>query len=749
MTPPLQRALAGLNPQQREAVLHFDSPLLILAGAGSGKTRVITVKIAYLIDQMEVNPRSILAVTFTNKAAGEMRERATGLSEPAKDATIRTFHSFGSWLLRRNADVLGLSRSFTIYDDDDAVTLLRSLYPQFNRNTCTLLSRQISRAKDFCLTWEDDLTEVSDDPEFSRIYQSYQRRLEEIGNVDFGDLIMRTVQMLERNPSLASRIRSRFRYILVDEYQDSNVAQYRLLRALADETTFVSVVGDDDQSIYRFRGAEVQNILSFPSTFNGTRVVKLEENYRSTRPILDIAGAVVSRNEGRLGKTLFTQRKGGTQPELALMDDQEQEIDYVVDLVNDGIRRGQETAILYRTNAQSRSFETAFLRLGIAYRIIGSLRFYDREEVKDAVAFLKFFVNPKDEVSFRRIINKPARSIGAKSIEKVLSCAYQAGGNLLSAAAAVPDLSRKARESIGAFLEMVAGLGSYLAPEVPPEEETRDSAAAGGISPDFTGILSFDDEPVVRPGEPDANLGLFVEHTLKNSGLWRFHQDQDKVTGTQKVQNMEELINAASLYAPTRAGLIDFLEAVELDSAREREDDDDAKVVLITMHNTKGLEFDRVIVSGLEEGLFPRNTDPDEMEEERRLFYVAITRAKNELFLTSCTFRRIHGRLMQMLPSPFLAEIPEDLYRVRGGSGGRGGRVTGRAGFSRDPSAAGEVHDWPRGSTVYHDEYGSGVVIKSWFSGSEPCVMVRFETGRTAQFLPKYATLERVAGGFA
>jgi DNA helicase-2/ATP-dependent DNA helicase PcrA len=366
MTPTLHAAMAGLNPAQREAVLHLDSPLLILAGAGSGKTRVITVKIAWLIAEGGVDPRSILAVTFTNKAAGEMRERAialladawrgggagfpagpgqpaaapgtgvqSGLSLPIdpRDLSLRTFHSFGAWMLRRNSDIAGLPRGFNIYDDDDSITLLKALYPEQKRSSLARWYHLISRAKDYCLTPDDDLSDISEDPEFVSIYRTYQKRLDEIGNVDFGDLIMKPVHLLEAEPVVAERMHRRFQYLLVDEYQDSNVAQYRMLRALAGPDAFVCVVGDDDQSIYRFRGAEVQNILSFPEIFPDTRVVRLEQNYRSTAPILDLAGAVVANNEGRLGKTLFTDRTDGTLPTLLLLPDQDDEVAWVIDRV--------------------------------------------------------------------------------------------------------------------------------------------------------------------------------------------------------------------------------------------------------------------------------------------------------------------------------------------------------------------------------------------------------------------------------
>jgi DNA helicase-2/ATP-dependent DNA helicase PcrA len=820
MTPELQAALAGLNPAQREAVLHQSGPLLILAGAGSGKTRVVTVKIAYLIEELAVDPRAILAVTFTNKAAGEMRARAAGLVEHASDVTIRTFHSFGAWLLRRNADVAGLPRGFAIYDDDDSITLLRALYPEQKRAVMARFYHLISRAKDYCLGPDDDLSDISTDPEFVAVYRAYQKRIEEIGNVDFGDLIMKPVALLENEPIVADRIRRRFRYVLVDEYQDSNVAQYRLLTGLSDPETFVCVVGDDDQSIYRFRGAEVQNILTFPDTFDGTKVVRLEQNYRSTGPILDVAGAVVSHNEGRLGKSLFTDRTDGDKPRLALLEDHESEVEYVIDRVKEAERRGEpgETAVLYRTNAQSRPFETRLLRENIPYRIVGAVRFYDREEVKDAVAFLKFLSNPRDEVSFRRIVNKPSRGIGAKSLDRILQKIAPARGDLAAAADyAIPEMSKKAAAALAEFvqtideLKRIIGGGSGAAAPGDDAEQREDaerranavprneppgaggatsggasvadsaSIAGGAMSDGATsngatsGGASVADSASIAGGAMSdgatsngatsggasvadsasiadsgaATLAVLVEEMLGRSGLSAYHHEQDEVSGTQKVQNLEELVNAASLYPPSIDGLNEFLEAIELDSAREQEDVADAKVVLITMHNTKGLEFERVIITGLEETLFPRDEDPEELEEERRLFYVAITRAKSELRLTSCRYRRVHGRLTDLLPSRFLSEIPPELVDIdkSGRFGTSGTALSALRGERGDRfGGAGEEHPWPKGTAVYHDDYGPGIVSKAWYSGAEAVVVVRFETGATAQFLPKYTPLERIAG---
>ncbi|MFN2311415.1 MAG: ATP-dependent helicase [Spirochaetia bacterium] len=749
--------LTGLNEAQQATVRHHGSPLLILAGAGSGKTRVIIYKIAYLLRELGYHPREILAVTFTNKAAREMKERAGDLCPEASDVMIRTFHSFGAWLLRRFAEDAGLSSSFSIYDDDDAVSLLRGIYPEEQRGALRRVARKISRAKDLCLAPEDDLSPLGFDPRLAAMYAAYTRRLNEIGNVDFGDLILRPIRLLEgasagagtgagigasagagtgAGPaplSVGGLIRSRFRAVLVDEYQDSNRAQYQLLKALVGPETYICVVGDDDQSIYRFRGAEVGNILSFPDSFPGAEIHRLEQNYRSTAPILSVADAVVARNTGRLGKTLFTTRTDGPLPRLVLLSDHEAEAEFCRTLLASNPSAAAGTAILYRTNAQSRVFETTFARAGIAYRIVGSLRFYDREEIKDAIAYLKLFANPADEVAFRRIINKPSRGIGAVSVDRIFAALEDGVGehgyDLIAATeSAASGLSRKAAAAARNFVLSYRELGASL---------------GGGL------------------------LNEFVAQVFERFGLVKYHVDQDEDTGLGKRENLEEFLNAASMYPATPEGLVELLENLELDSGREQEAEGDARnaVTLITMHNTKGLEFDRVIITGLEDGLFPRSDDDqDELEEERRLFYVAVTRARNEVLFTSCRSRMVNGRTLDLYPSRFLQEIPEDLVDVdeqhtrrtrprfgeRRGSAERtaysaGSRGAGRPAERSAPRAAEPEARFPAASAVYHDEYGSGMVAKVWWSGSQEMVLVRFETGRELQFVAEYSGLERIS----
>ncbi len=690
----IPKYLQGLNSVQLEAVLHEGSPLLILAGAGSGKTRVITMKIAYLIEQKGIEPQSILAVTFTNKAAREMLERVVRYVPDAEKVMIRTFHSFGAWLLRRNAHVLGMDSNFTIYDEDDSYALLKSLFPGTPRQLLSQYAFWISRAKDYCLGPSDALWSISHDPDFKAAYEAYEKKLREIGNADFGDLIMRSVELLREQMSVRERVNQRFKVVLVDEYQDSNTAQYELLKLLAGPDTYLCVVGDDDQSIYRFRGAEVKNILTFPESFPRTTIIRLEENYRSTQVILSIATSVVQNNEGRLGKTLWTRKAGGKKAMLAELEDQEAEATFCAQILKDGNLKG--TAILYRTNAQSRVFETLFSSRRIPYKLVGTVRFYEREEVKDVLAVLAFLLNQKDAVAFGRIINKPSRGIGEASEQRIVQAS---------------------EETKGDFLEACVSAQKILPPK----------AGAGARS--FVALI----RGLLVETEKGGTLDTLVHRAAVESGLMEYHKEQDEIAGSEKQRNIEELINAASAYPASREGLSQFLEHIELDREQTQQAvKDDNYVTLITMHNTKGLEFDRVIITGLEEGVFPRGEeDREALEEERRIFYVSITRAREELYLTYCRTRRIHGRCMVLSASRFLEEIPkEHLIFLNSGV---------------DEPAESSGKSFNLGDAVYHEDYGSGTVVRKWYNGNQAAVMVRFETGRTCQFIPKYTpALEKI-----
>jgi DNA helicase-2/ATP-dependent DNA helicase PcrA len=706
--------LEALNPAQREAVLHTGAPLLILAGAGSGKTRVITTKIAYLIDRGGLAPESILAVAFTNKAAEEMRERVRGLSPMASGLMIRTFHSFGAWLLRRHGQLIGVSRDFTIYDDQDSLNLLKAALRgregALSMGELKEISGWIARAKDHCLLPEDDLGELEmrrgiPSLELGEAYRLYQRRLEEAGCLDFGDLIVRSVKLLASQGRVRESLHRRFRAILVDEYQDSNLAQFRLLQQLYDGTNYLCVVGDEDQSIYSFRGAELRNILSFAESFPDTRVIRLEENYRSSQTILEVAIRVVEHNRERLGKTLWTRRPAGPPAVLAFVADPEEEARYCARLLEGGNASG--TAILYRMNAQSRVFETLFSRMGIPFRVVGTVRFYQREEVKDALAYLSLLANPRDELAFRRAVASPRRGVGARALEVILGA--RSGREAAVPGVEGPDLLQAARRACARLSgRSAAALAAFLK----LLHSTRELLEASAPQP----------------------LSRIVQRLLMDSGLVEHYRERDQADGTEKAGNLAELINATAEFSGNAEGLGLFLEGLMLSSSDEDPFRKSDQVTLITVHNTKGLEFDRVIITGMEDGVFPHYASTAggvpvagrELEEERRLFYVGVTRARQELYLTSCRRRMVFGKTQASEPSRFLQEIPREQLHVLGDGG------EARESF-------------PLGCGVYHEEYGSGIVVRKWQVEGMPMVMVRFDSGKIARFPVRYSRLERVS----
>lgn len=713
-----------LNQEQRAAVEHEGSPLLILAGAGSGKTRVITTKIAYLIAEKGVDPYQILAVTFTKKAANEMLQRAVSIEPRARYSQIRTFHSFGAWFLRLNAEAAGIDPSFTVYDDDDMVTLVSKSNPFLTRQQSSHFAHVISLCKDYCILPDDELAvkQIESDPDFPQIYSNYTKRLRETGNVDFGDLILLPMLVLKANDEVRMRIQDRFRVVMVDEYQDSNVAQFRLLQFLSGPMTYVCVVGDDDQSIYKFRGAEIQNILQFKNQFPGTTVIRLETNYRSKEPILSVANDIVRNNSGRLGKSLKSERGEGKKPVLAFLQNQDVESQFCADLISQSHEMGipyGDWAILYRTNAQSMGFESEFLRRKIPYKVVGSLKFYEREEIKDILAYLSLLANPKDEIAFRRIINKPARGIGATTQDRLVD-SFRNGGAadyVDSCRRNGPSLSKKAREGAAAFADVMDLL-----------------------------------EKSISSG--DGNLSVLVDMAADKSGLREYHAGQDEISGTQREANIQELSNSAVPYKATKEGLLEFLDNIELDRTLENPADDDSgqdSVTLITLHNTKGLEFSRVVMTGMELGVFPRAEKyGDELEEERRLCYVGVTRAKDELYMTACAMRRMYGHTEYMSPSPFLQEINPDNIRIIGhlpfgfrkadaAQSSHNGDF-GTLGLSHPDTETDPVkHKYSRGVKIYHDDYGYGVITSSSTTGEgEYVVTVSFENGSVRKFLPKY-----------
>jgi len=733
--------LEPLNPEQRRAVLHTGKPLLILAGAGSGKTRVITTKIAWLIREKGMDPRSILAVTFTNKAAREMAERARLIDDRAENAMLRTFHSFGAWFLRRNGSLAGLDSAFVIYDDDDVVSLLSAIMENVPKPEVKQCAYNISRAKDYFLSPDDPLlAKIDSRKKFREIYARYEERMSQIGNVDFGDLIKKPVEILRAQPEVARRFRERFKVIMVDEYQDANVAQFHLLKELCGEETYVCVVGDDDQSIYRFRGAEVKNILEFPDRFSGADIIRLERNYRSTSPILKAASSVVDCNSGRLGKTLRAERGNGPLPVLAYLSNQDEEAGFCADKIESSVKKGgaaySDWAVLYRTNAQSVGFETFFLRRGIPYRVVGSLKFYEREEIKDALALLAFMVNPRDEVAFRRVVNKPARGVGPVTVDKIVEASSLSGGNLLEAGRNL-ELAQKARAGLNAFFKVIED-GRALLEGAVADNGDKKKPVRKKLPKNQHGLVS---------GE---GLSVCVMRLVTDSGIAEHHETQDEVTGNSRISNLQELVNGASEYPQSREGLLEFLEDIELDRSLEvdsgKTGNPQNPVTLITFHNTKGLEFRRVIMTGLEKGVFPREDKKgDELEEERRLFYVGATRAMDELYLTTCAERRMYGRTTPMQPSPFLREIDESCLQINNRAGGQ---MTRRSfnpyNFNNLYVTAAQNREveeragWRRGQRVFHDDHGYGEVIEVRDSDDGPVVRVRFESGKETRFLSEH-----------
>ncbi|MBP5577782.1 MAG: UvrD-helicase domain-containing protein [Treponema sp.] len=737
-----------LNEEQLAAVTHEGKSLLILAGAGTGKTRVVTTKIAWLIQHKHVDPYSILAVTFTKKAANEMKERAIALEPKAAWSQIRTFHSWGANFLRRYADEAGVSKNFTVYDEDDMATLVSKAIPSLPKKELSQIVKKISLAKDYGLTpTSKNLELVGGDGVFAEQYALYQERLRSTGNVDFGDLILLPYLTLKNNEAIRRDIHFRYRVIMVDEYQDSNIAQSLLLQELSgvneNSGTYVCVVGDDDQSIYRFRGAEVRNILEFKNQFAGTDLIRLVQNYRSTQEILYCADCVVSNNAGRLGNTLVAARGKGKKPTLVFLPNQDDETQFCADIIEQQHKKGvpySDWAILYRTNAQSLGFETNFLHSKIPYAIVGTLKFYEREEIKDALAWISLVANPRDEVAFRRIVNKPVRGVGPASQDKIVEAGL---GQSLVESAKKMKLPKKASEGVTEFCKIFDELNSML-----PDEEMNLGGEAAGSAEENAGAA---------PKALDADklsLADFIKEVCEKTGLNEFHEAQDEIAGTQKLANLEELTNSAVQYPLCRKGLLDFLDSINLDRSTLGEEEDGSlqdRVTLITLHNTKGLEYKRVIITGMEYGVFPREGKVgDDLEEERRLFYVGITRAQNELYFTSCAIRRLYGRTNYMQPSPFLYELEKGSVRVLGqqpfafqGASGTGSGASSSAAYS-DPIAK----KYHKGVMVYHDDWGHGQIVGCDVTDDgEYIVTVNFETGGSKKFLPKYQSSSLLVEG--
>jgi DNA helicase-2/ATP-dependent DNA helicase PcrA len=735
----VEALLDGLNDPQRDAVTHGDGPLLILAGAGSGKTRVLTHRIAYLVATGAVQPSEILAITFTNKAASEMRDRAELLvGRRVRAMWIMTFHSASARMLRAHADKLGYTRQFTIYDQADSRRLIKRCMEENGvdpkRFTPAAIHNQISDAKNRMRDAEAYSRLVGSffERTVADVYTSYERELHRMNAMDFDDLLVRSVNVLELFPEVRRAYQEAFRQILVDEYQDTNAVQYRWLELLAGERRNLTVVGDPDQSIYGFRGADIHNILSFEQQFADAKVVKLEQNYRSTQTILDAANAVISNNRGRKEKELWTELGQGDPIHIRELDDEHAEARFVAGeverLVDAGTSRS-EVAVFYRTNAQSRVLEDTLVRAEIGYQVVGGTRFYERAEIKDAMAYLTALVNPQDAGAFTRIVNSPRRGIGATSVAKILSYANTIGATVWDVAAepaAVPGLGAAAVKAVGRFMDTMGTLRSQAQADRP-------------VAQLLSGVLE-------QTGYLEA---LRAERTIEAQG---------------RIENLDELVNVAAEYDVGEAethSLGDFLQQISLVADADTRTDDQGLVTLMTLHNAKGLEYPIVFMIGCEDGIFPhsRALEEGELEEERRLCYVGITRAQRDLYITCARQRTVFGAHGYAVPSRFLAEIPSELtdreeQRPRGVGGFRD-RLTSWPSSARavEPDAMSgtirigrarpqsDVPEFRLGEEVSDAKFGEGTVI-----GVEPggIVVIRFSRdGSERKLLSQYAHLTR------
>jgi DNA helicase II / ATP-dependent DNA helicase PcrA len=750
--------LAGLNERQREAVLATEGPVLVLAGAGTGKTRVITYRVAHLIEQ-GVPPGSILAVTFTNKAAGVMKERIQDLlrsvGRDASDVWVSTFHSFCARLLRREARHLGLPRDFAIYDDDDQTAAVKRALAQLDLSTEDYPPRsmraQISHAKNHGITpdeMESQAAKMRDDgrKDAAKVFRAYNEILRKAAAVDFDDLLLRAVELLRNHADVRTAWSDRFQYLMVDEFQDTNSAQEELVRLLGGARTNVCVVGDEDQSIYGWRGARAGNLKRFTEDFPGAKLIRLEENYRSTQTILDAAAAVVKNNPDRLGKTLQGTLGPGGKLQFFEAPDSFAEAEYISGELASLVRNDADArvAVLYRTGAQSRSFEEVLRRLGIRHRVVGGFSFYERAEVRNALAYVRLLFHPEDDVALLRVLNVPPRGIGA---------------------ATVAALEARAKENNKSLWDVIGDRDSLVGKK-----------SAGALNYFHQLIEDLKDE---RDSLAPAQL---IERVLQQSGYLDWVEQQDNIEHTSRAENLRELSNAMAEATEQGQTLEDLLDRAAL-TADSDEYDDTIPVSLMTLHSAKGLEFDAVYLAGLEEGILPHsrsfNTNA-ELEEERRLFYVGMTRAKQSLVLSRAVYRRSYGedRLRASLPSRFLAEIPADLIEAAAGSqaepgetrryepdpeysegygyrrtrtpygqsGSRGessGRSSyGRAPAGRSPSSGRGSGDPLIGTRVRHSKFGIGTIIEVEGDGEDRKLTVSFQDHGPKKLLERYANLQ-------
>lgn len=730
----------NLNPLQKEAVTFGDGPLLILAGAGSGKTRVLTARIAYLVREKRVRPERILAVTFTNKAAGEIRHRLGKLiGDEAKALWLGTFHSVGLKLLHKEARTAGISHGMTVYDDDNQLSLIKQVMSELNLNEKSFAPKamltRINQAKNENISAAEFASEASDflSERTAKVYSLYQKRLREMNCFDYGDLICEPVRLLRENPNLLNRYRDEIHYVLVDEFQDTNRVQYEFTSLMASGARNLLVVGDPDQSIYAWRGADINNILDFNRDYPDATVVRLEQNYRSTGNILSAANAVIKYNQKRLEKNLWTENAPGERLTLIECNDEYDEARRVISRIKtlrdaDKAMAYRDFAVFYRTNAQSRVFEETLLREGIPYTIIGGKRFYDRMEIKDAIAYLRVMSNPEDAISLKRIINTPPRGIGPVAFEKIKSVKADLGIALLDAVRETFARNLFGKSKAGEFVEACA---------------------------------SFKDNLGKTP------LHELTLRLLEDSGYMLMWQDDGNEEALERVENLFEFVSAIKDFESVNPGasLSDFLDHVSLITDIDSHDETKDHLTLMTLHSAKGLEFNTVFLTGMEEGLFPHSRssgNDEELEEERRVCYVGMTRAQKRLYLSFAKTRNVYGETKYRIKSRFLEEIPEEFIETEEAP------VLGRsetasvgntpAGGINEPRYTTEdsqvfhykeeayedkpVNPWKVGMMVRHPSFGIGIIKDRSGAGVDTKLTINFKDAGMKKIIVKYAAIE-------
>lgn len=736
----LQKQFSKMNDMQQKAVFCTEGPLLILAGAGSGKTTVLVNRIAYILKAGLCRPWQILAITFTNKAAGELKERiCNAVDEGGDDIWAATFHSTCSRILRRYGDRLGYTNKFTVYDTDDTKRLMKDILKQLSVDEKILSHKtvlnEISRAKDKMITPEMMKSEAGCDSRkitISKAYAIYQERLKSGNAMDFDDLLMNTVLLFEKCPEILQYYQNLFKYIMVDEYQDTNKVQYKFVSMLAEKHGNICVVGDDDQSIYKFRGATIENILSFENTFKGANVIRLEQNYRSTKNILNAANNVIANNTSRKGKTLWTNNEVGDKIVLHTASTERDEAAYIAKVIVEEVAKGRkfsDFAVLYRMNAQSNSVEFALSRSGIPHRIIGGHRFYDREEIKDMTAYLQVINNPDDDVRLRRIINRPKRGIGDTTVNKAADIASALGEsifNVIKNAADYPDIS-KAASKLKGFCDMIEELSEYAQDEYNSLE------------------------------------GLYNE-ILDRTDYINYLKTTKEDHAEVKIENIEELLSNIKNFEEDygdEADLSTFLEDIALQTDIDNYDEEADSVVMMTMHSAKGLEFPVVFIPGMEEGIFPSfssTMDPEELNEERRLAYVGITRAKEKLYLIKCQSRMLFGSTNRNMPSRFVREIPGEIVELTGMerkikepmanrepyATEKTSSFKGHTEFVKKPAGAASSASYSVGDMIKHKVFGEGMVVKTERMGNDTMLEIAFDKVGTKILMANFAKLVKL-----